>query len=335
MTERARSIKIRFGTALACAAIAVIAILGFTNRQLISDQISIWGFTPSPSVTQVQERMQLTDRGDFVFLASNPTLESSSLFNDQCAQVDHSEEGHVLGCFTGSRIHLFMVDDERLDGIVDVTAAHELLHAVYARLTDGEKADLNKTLNAEYQKLSKSNPELTERMSVYQSLPEDRFVNELHSVLGTEVGALSGELEKHYAETFRDRAAVVTFFDNYHAVFTSLQDEAEKIESEMSELGESIETRSTTYQEDLGVLNADIASFNQRLSDGEISSQTQYNTERSALVTRADALEAARNTLKTDVTRYKDLRKRLLELDAKSKELNRVINSNLAPAPSL
>ncbi|MFC4223701.1 hypothetical protein [Lysinibacter cavernae] len=315
--------------------LGALVFLGFSNKQAIEDQFTIWGFTPTAEVTAVQNRLQLTGEGTTAFLASAPTLESSQRFNEQCLNVDHSDEGHVLGCFTGSRIHLFKVDDERLDGIVEVTAAHELLHATYSRLSAGEQEQVNNELEAEYERLKPEHPEIEERMQVYANLPHASFVNELHSVLGTEVADLSPELEEHYAKYFTSRSVILDLFESYHSVFTAIQSEATDIEAQMKELGDSIESRSATYQTDVTQLNADILSFNERAAAGDFRTATQFASEKAPLEERRVALETTRAQLETDVETYNGLRDRLLELDAKSQELNRVINSGLAPAPEI
>ena len=97
----------------------------------------------------------------------------------------------MLGCFADRRIRLFEVTDERLTGVVETTAAHELLHASWVRLSRDERASLSETLIAEYEERAKVDEDFKQRMSVYESLSRSAFANELHSVFGTEVGELS------------------------------------------------------------------------------------------------------------------------------------------------
>ncbi|WGD38513.1 hypothetical protein [Lysinibacter sp. HNR] len=335
MTEGSRRKRGRIIAFIAVIAVAAIALLGYINRQYITDQVTVWTFTPSSEVVEVKDRLNLTDRGEFVFLASSPTLESSQLFNEQCSNVNHGDGGHVLGCFTGENIHLFKIDDERLNGVVEVTAAHELLHAAYSRLSDAEKEDLNRILLSEYERIGAEKPEIKERMAVYDQLTEAQFVNELHSVLGTEVSGLSAELEEHYATYFTNRQIILDLFNSYHSAFTSLQSQAQEIEAQMRSLGDSIESRRQSYEESITTLNATIAAFNDRAQSGSFSSQAEFQSERNRLLSRADALEAERTTLESDVSKYNELRQKLIALGAESQELNRVLDSNLAPAPSL
>lgn len=314
---------------LLVSGLGVAAVL---NRQYVEDRIAAARFEPTAEVDAVRERLQLTDAGDLVFLASAPTLVSSQRFNEQCAGVDHSDDGHVLGCFAAGRIHLFQVTDERLFGVVEVTAAHELLHATYSRLSAEERRELAPALESAYADAAEADPELKERMSLYEGLSRPAFVNELHSVLGTEVAELPAELEEHYAAWFRDRAAIVSHFADYHGVFSALQQEAAALEQEMQALAAQIEERSAGYQAAVADYNHAVQRFRERNENYEFSGNpTLFDSIRDDLDAQREGLEAERAALNAEIDRYNGLRDRLSELSETSAELDRTIDSSLAP----
>src|SRR5690606_16213127 len=98
----------------------------------IQDQISVWGFTPSPSVEALNQDISFTDQGRLIFYASRPTVDNAETFNQNCPQRE--ENSPILGCFDGRTISIYNVTESDLAGIQQVTAAHEMLHAVWTRL---------------------------------------------------------------------------------------------------------------------------------------------------------------------------------------------------------
>lgn len=317
---------------LVIAILAVAAFYVVTKRQELLDRLEVANYEPSARVQQVVDALDLTDAGELVFLASSPTVESSQRFNQQCKDVSHSDDGHVLGCYAEGRIHLFEVADERLSGVVEVTAAHELLHASFSRLSEGEIADLTPLLERTYADLTSEDPALKERMDLYAHLGRAAFANELHSVLGTEVADLPSALEEHYATWFADRAGLVTLFDRYHGVFVALQEQTTTLEFEMKQLADAIQKRSTAYTSELGAYDQDLASFKARNANFEFSDAPwEFEQIKNELALRRDWLEGERAALNSEIDRYNDLREQLAALSETSAELDRNIDSNLAP----
>lgn len=317
--------------------LAILAAAGFAylNRQNISDFFAAQSFEPSSEIVELSDRLMLTETGHRIFFASHPTLDPSQNFNEQCADVDHSDDGHVLGCFTRDRIHLFQVTDERLTGIVEVTAAHELLHATWARLGEGERSELVNSLTALYEELSVGDPALAERMAVYSSLSRESFANELHSVLGTEVRELPEWLEAHYAQWFTDRAVILDYFDAYHAIFGEIQARANDLQAQLTALRESVEQRSAAYDAAVTRWNADVEDFNRRNAAFEFSDDVAEGWRvRGLLEARSAELTLEREAIQADIDRYEALRQELEALNATNAELNQRLDSNLAPSPS-
>lgn len=320
--------------------VAVLATAAFAyfNRQDIADYFAAQSFEPTQEITELAQRLDLTTAGHRVFFATSPTLEASQRFNEQCADVDHSEDGHVLGCYAQGAIHLFNVTDDRLNGITEVTAAHELLHATFSRLSDDEKRELTSSLTQIYQELSGEDPALAERMSVYSNLSPQSFANELHSVLGTEVRELPDWLEQHYAKWLNDRASIIDRFESYRDVFDQIQDRADELQAEMEDIRADVEARNAAYADAVAGYNAAVEDFNRRNANYEFSDdEGRFWAEQRALQDRAAALNAEHDAIDAEVARYEKMRQELEALNATSNELNEQLDSNLAPpvAPAM
>jgi hypothetical protein len=311
---------------------AALALFLIMNRQAVIDQLAVWQYTPTADVTAFADRTAMTDRGEFLFYASQPSIEGTQVFNDKCGRIEQSSA--VLGCYDGRNIFVYDVKNAKLDGIREVTAAHEMLHAAYQRLGATERTKVNALVEAEYAKLS-GNQEFAERMAFYARTEPGERDNELHSIIGTEVATISPELEQHYKQYFTDRSKVVALHTQYATVFYELQSRSQELSSELEKLADTIEAASNSYNQATMQLNNDIESFNTRANNGSFSSQAQFNSERAALVARVAALEAQRTSINADRDRYNNLREELLAIASESEALNRSIDSTLAPAPSL
>lgn len=327
-----RKVVNRVLTLVLLVALVAAGIFAFTQRQEIADYFRANNFTPTSEIESLVDQLALTDSGERVFFASHPTLDASQRFNDHCAGVDHSEQGHVLGCYAGENIHLFAVTDERLGGVVEATAAHELLHATYSRLNVREKETLAKQLNDAYEELIIDDSSLEERMAVYDHLSPSAFANELHSVLGTEVRELPEALERHFGQWFSDRDMIVDNFEAYHTVFTELQDQAKQLQDEMTALRDDVETRRDAYDAAVEQFNLDVADFQRRNANFEYSdkpAEFQYNFD--TLEERRNQLESTLAGLQHDIDYYEELRAELQKLSQTSDELDQLLNSELAP----
>lgn len=310
-------------------------IFAYLHKQEISDHFAAQGFTPSSEIIALTAGLELTSTGERIFLATHPTLDASQRFNEQCAGVDHAEGSHILGCYVRDSIHLFQVVDERLLGIVEVTAAHELLHAAYARMSDRERQRLAGQLNELYEDLAEQDPELAGRMSLYSELSAAGFANELHSVLGTEVRELPVWAEEHYARWFENRGVILDHFDAYHAIFAEIQERAQSLQSEMTELREDVEARRTEYESGVVQFNLDVEEFNRRNAAFEFDgNEGEFWQLRWELEGRAVALNDERDAIQADIERYETMRQELAELSATSEELNQHLDSLHAPPVS-
>lgn len=274
----------------------------------------------------------MTDDGKFYFYASRPQLATRTVFNDECQRRE--ADSPVLGCYTYQRIFVYDITNQKLNGIEEVTAAHEMLHAVWDRMTDEEKSSIAKQLNEDYNRLK--NDDLIERMAYYEKHEPGEENNELFAILGTEFRDLSDDLEAHYKKYFSDRSAVVDYHDASHRVFQQLSDRSKEIATELTQLVDKINSETKQYNADAAGLSQAVAEFNARADRlNGFSSLSEFNAERAVLVAQTEALKRQRTQIMNDITRYEALRDELEAVAAESEALNRSIDSTLVPATGL
>lgn len=302
------------------------------NRQFILDSVHFWTYQPTAQISALAERAGLNDNGKFALYATQPSLESTQKFNDYCSRQEQGTA--ILGCYTNDRIYVYDVQDKRFDGIKEVTASHEMLHAVYQRMSDGDRARINELVEKEYQKLSKD-PNFADRMAFYARTEPGERDNELHSIIGTEVTNISPELEQHYAKYFKNRSQVLTLFNGYNQLFLAVDRQTKLLSSQLDDLAKQIDTQMSAYNTTVKSLNVDIETFNQRAESGGFASQAAFNKERSALEKRVAALSDTREAVDAIVARYETLRKEYNDTVTASNNLYKSIDSTLAPAPSV
>lgn len=321
------------GGTLSAVILAFATFLLF-NQQYVKDQISVWSYTPSATVQDLEKNIDFTSKGVFYFYAEQPSVEGSEAFNKDCQRQEVGNP--ILGCYLANRIYIYDVTNTQLNGIEEVTAAHETLHAVWDRMSDVDRSRVGALLEAQYATMG-SDTDLTLRMDYYKRTEPGQFDNELHSILGTETANLSPQLEAHYKEYFNDRQRIVDYHTKYAAIFTNLRNQSDALYAELKTLGASIDSRSTQYDADVRRLSADISQFNDRASKGDFSSRSQFNSERAALVQRSNSLDAERASISTDIDTYNAKYEQYQQVSSAIEALNKSIDSikDLQPAPSV
>jgi len=301
------------------------------NREYVVDQLAVWQYEPSSQVADIAKRTSLSESGIFYFYASGPMIEPGQTFNSVCTRAEKNSA--ILGCYSNRRIYIFDVTDERLDGIKEVTAAHEMLHAAWDRLSDDERSKLEPVLEAAYKKIADA--PLTERMDYYARAEPGERLNELHSILGTEYKDLGPELETHYKKYFNNRAVIVGLYEKYNKIFIENEQKSNSLVAQLQALGDSIGSLLSSYNSGIASLNDDITSFNDRARSGAFASNDTFNSERAALVSATNRLGAQRDEISAKIASHEVLRKQLEAINAQAAELNRSLDSTLAPVPSV
>lgn len=298
------------------------------NAGVIADRQTVAKFTPSPAIQELVDRSGMNDVGEFIFFTTHPELNTSDEFNAACG-VRPTQL--LLGCFTGTSIHVFDVTDPQVKAIREVTAAHEMLHAAYARLDNASRDRLDALLEEAYAAHGED-AELSSRMESYEQEQPGTRLNELHSIIGTEFVDLSPELEAYYARYFTDRSIVTGVNASVAKVFSDVQAKADDLSAQIVALVLEVNTGIDQYNAEMDTLNADIDAFNAKnLSYGYSGNEAGFNADRAALVARIDALDARRTELEGKQDQIDVLKDQLSAIDSQAEALNQSIDSTFVP----
>jgi hypothetical protein len=213
----------------------VLLVLVALNYQYLLDQYALATFQPASNMSAIISRMGLTKQAKAVMYRSHPRVDDKATFNADCQTKPHELE---LGCYFRNNIYVLRIDNSSLSPEMDVVSAHELLHAEWDRMSALQRKTLGAQLEQEYQTLS--DPSLKQRMSEYAQTEPGQQDNELHSIIGTEIEKLPPDLERHYAQYFMNREAIVSAHTAYEQVFSQqgaqLQSQLSQIRSEKAAL---------------------------------------------------------------------------------------------------
>ncbi|WP_440711044.1 hypothetical protein [Herbiconiux sp. YIM B11900] len=329
--SRRRRMIVQVVIGLVAAAILLAGLTWYSGHRVwVDDQISIWTRPATVEATSLADATALSDEGRFLYLASAPTVQGQEEFQRSCELPELG--GHVLGCYDGRSIFVLDVLDQRLAGVREVTAAHEMLHAAFVRLSDDERRTLDPLLRAEWEK-KQADPVFLERMGSYGELEGRSLLTELHSIFATEVAELDPALEAYYGRYFTDRSVVVGLNAAYEGVLAEVNGQAERLAAELTALGDSLDAQSSAFRADSETLAADIGAYNADAEAG-IGGYSELTERRDELQARSDELDARYDGLEPQYTHYDELRAQLEQLDAQAAELDRSLDGTLPPPPS-
>ena len=300
--------------------LVVIATIIVLNRAWIYDWFRGVTYRPTAEMISIRDELNLTGRGDFLFNATQPKLNGADDFNANCRQ-DESEVA-VLGCYTAGNIYVYNITDAKLDGIRELTAAHELLHAVWARMGSKERENLRPILQQVYQN------NLSVLKDDIETYADDEWIEEIFVRAGTEIKKLPDTLEKYYAEIFDDQDAIVDFYESYIAVFREIKMKMEGLASEIEVLRDSINVKMTEYENKVNQLEVDITRFNNCAETaGCFATEAEFYVQRNTLVARESEINLLNDEIDNMIDDY-NLKVDEYNADAlESRKLQNMINS--------
>ncbi len=198
----------------------------------------------SPEIEELAVATAMTPKAQQLFYKQDPKIEPKERFHTLCHKPGkHREKTIILGCFTSNgykgSIVIQSVTEPRLDGTMEVVAAHEMLHAAYQDLSKAERARLAPKLRQAAQRVK--DVHLSSVLDAYEAGDSEVYLNELHSHLGTELANLGDpDLEKYYQLYFLDRQQVLSFSQRSRSVLAQLEAQAEKLKPEIDALERSL-----------------------------------------------------------------------------------------------
>lgn len=263
--------------------------IGGLNYNRILDEYALASYHPTQEVQGFESRVSLTNAARAALYRSTPQFDQKNIFNKDCDTRPHELE---LGCFYRGKIYILQIANASLAPEMDVVGAHELMHAVWTRMSPSDRSKLTPELEKVYAQVA--NDDLRQRMAGYALSEPGEEANELHSILGTEFAALSPALEEHYAKYFVKRSEIVTAHAAYQAVFDSRKIELER---------ELAQIRAMKAQ--LSTMNRQLESYR---GSGLISAYNALVPKQNALV---DDINSRISSYRVGVDEYNGLSKSL------------------------
>lgn len=227
-------------------------------RQDIQDWWALRQYEAPTDIRLIADETTMAGRGRDLFYVSQPQIEDSENFNLHCSR--NGEKTKVLGCYVDQRIYLYNVTDPRLHGIEQVTAAHEMLHAAYERLHEGDRVKIDALLEAEL--LRATDDRLKAIIDSHAVDEPGKRLNEMHSILGTEYGNLSPALEVYYKQYFADRSKVVDFANQYRGTFEASEAKIAHIGAQLESLKKQIDVNTALLSQQRIEIDAEVARLN-------------------------------------------------------------------------
>jgi len=311
--------RIRLGALLA---LLVLVAAAAWRWQAITDWVALRDYTPPTTVSQLAAEDTMTPEAEHLFYVNHPRVVAGASFSSHCPSG--SEKTVVLGCYLSpdKGIYVYAVDDPRLTGVEQVTAAHEMLHAAYRRLSSGERSKVDGMLE-DYYKHDLTDQRIKDTIAAYQKSEPHDVVNEMHSVFGTEVADLPASLERYYKRYFTNRAAVTTYTANYQNEFTSRQAQIAAYDAQLAALKRQIDGDKTELTAQRSALDAQAAQLQQLKDSGQIAAYNQgvdsYNTAANTYNESLAATKDAINQYNTIVAQRNSI---VLEAQELTKELS-------------
>lgn len=292
--------------------VILLGLLGavLLGHQAFQDWLRLRGYTAPPAVAALASDDTMTDKARHLFYVNHPDVTAGSAFTAHCPAG--SEKTVVLGCYVGDDdgIYVYQISDARLNGVEQVTAAHETLHAAYRRLNSSERNKVDAML-MDYYEHGLTDQRIKDTIAAYKKSEPNDVVNEMHSVFGTEVPNLPAPLEQYYKQYFTDRAKITAYTASYENEFTSRQQQVAAYDAQLKDLKQQIDANQSQLDTDKASLDAEKAQLDNERSSGQIAAYNAgvsgynrdvnaYNgllTETKNLVNQYNAIVDERNAI--------------------------------------
>lgn len=282
---------------------AILLGLIIANRQGISDWWRMRGYHPASAVSQLATEDTMTPYAQHLFYLNKPELLSNiTSFRQHCPE---NKDTVVLGCYHPGEngIYIYNVQDPSLKGVAQVTAAHETLHAIYARLSPEERANVNKMLN-DYYKNGLKDPQVISEIKLYQQTEPGAVLDEMHSTFGTEIANLPAPLEAYYKKYFSNRAAIVAYSNHYQDEFTARQNAIAQDDQQLAAMKKQIDSQEAALESQQSSIMALKKQLDNELSSGQTAA---YNAAVPTFNSQVSSYNNGVGALKQAIAQYNQL----------------------------
>lgn len=260
-------------------------------------------YTPPAAVVSLADQDTMKPYTRHLFYVNHPQLLSTvTSFRQYCPE---NENTIVLGCYHSGQqgIYIYAITDPELAGIQQVTAAHEVLHSVYARLSSKDRNYVDGLLES-YYKNDLSDQRVQAEVKIYQQTEPNDVMDEMNSTFGTEIASLPLPLEHYYQKYFSNRQAIVAFEQNYQSEFTSRTAQINADDAQLAGLKQQIDAQEQSLQQQMAQIQTDRAKLDALRNSNQVDA---YNSQINAFNAEVDTYNQGVTQLKSNITSYNDL----------------------------
>ncbi len=301
---------------------AMLGIYAVVQSTPVQDWWKGLTYDETTEVKTLRESLSLTEKGERIFLATQPRIEEAEDFNGHCDS--HHADVALLGCYVNDKMYVYRVDQEDLKDSNKVTAAHELLHAAWARMEQGERETVKRML----EQVEQQNPKwVSEELDLYDDTEK---TEELYTRVGTKLQEIPEDLEEHYRQYFTNRLKIVEYYENYQAPFNELKERNAELKIQIDQMNAELLVGKDEYERRMRALEAEVDSFNAcAASEGCFRSDAEFARRRGAIQTEYIELEKLRNELNAKIDENNALVLEYNENQRKLGDLHGILNSNV------
>ncbi len=305
----------------------VLFVVALWQHQSIHDWLLLRSYQPPAAVVQLADDIKLSPPARRIFYVNHPSLDDRQSFGSFCG--GRGEHTIVLGCYhpVDRGIFVFHVTDYRLNGVDQVTAAHEMLHAAYDRLSGSKRIRIDGLLQ-NYFEHDVHDDRLKTIIAAYRKSEPQDIVNEMHSIFGTEVANLPPALETYYKQYFEDRSKIVGYASDYQQEFTSRQQQVAAYDQQLQDMKQQISNNTTSLDTREQEITALRSQMDAERSSGNVDG---YNANVSNYNSRIDAYNGLINRTKTLIASYNNIVVARNELALQVADLAHSIDSSFQP----
>lgn len=275
----------------------------YFNAQALSDWWKLRDYSPPVAIASLASQDTMLPYTKHMFYVNHPQIISGvSDFRKDCPDAAQTI---VLGCYHPDQdgIYIYAVSDPLLYGVEQVTAAHEVLHAVYARLSDHDRSTLNAELQSYYQSGLKDQRVIAE-VKIYQQTEPNDVMDEMSCTFGTEIADLPPALNNYYQKYFANRQTIVNFEQQYEAEFTNRENQISSEGAQLAQLKTNINNEEQSLQAQLNQINSDRARLDSLQSSGQTD---QYNADVAGFNNEVSTYNNGVDKLRNDISTYNQL----------------------------
>jgi len=305
----------------------LIAGVLFWQSQNISDWAKLLNYNPPSKIKTLADQATMNSYTRKLFYLNRPVLIAGSEFRNQCPN-SASSISTILGCYHPDQkgIFLFKVDNPELNGVEQVTAAHEVLHCIWARLSASEKKRVGDMLT-QYYKQELKDPSIRSEISIYQQTEPDSVLDEMSSTFGTEIANLPQGLNEYYAKYFNNRMAIVNYSAGYKSIFLKYQNKVKDADQKLAALKSQIDANQNKLNSNQTLISIQRSTMQSLLANKSIE---QYNADVPGFNKLVNDYNFLVNTTQDLITQYNQLIATRNQDALVFDDLSNQLNSNLS-----